>query len=725
MVARPQLGHAPAADTAEPSGAAPTAARGPRLGDLLVDADLAAQDELRNVVPRDRAPKLYTVLALVVAAALAVVVPSLRELPAVVATPEAALWLMAAFAILVDARPFPGRAQAVTVFPSIAFTSGLLLGWGLAPAVIVQAIAVIVSSIRLGHRPWRAVYNQAQYALSFGAAAAVLGLFEVPRLAGESALVRLHPVDVIGVVLAGTAWFAVNHLLVSLAWSLRFGTRWRDAVSLGLRHDVRGTVSLLALGPLVVVAGSVSALLVPLILVPLLTVSELARFTAAERRKATLDELTGLPNRKALYGHMLAHAQAYGRRSRRRHRAAGADPRRMALLLMDIDQFRRVNEALGHSVGDQLLSAVADRLRSAIGGDGVLARLGGDEFAVLAPRLTDHEAASVLAMRVADALNQPVVLDGLPVDVTAAVGVAIYPDDGTDHITLLRHAEIAMYDAKDHGNSYAVYTPDADQHSPEKLALLADLRRAVDSGSDELQLHYQPQVDMATGEVVGTEALLRWNHPEQGFVSPERIIKVAEQTAVMRLITARVLEDAVGQLAKWRADGLMLRVSVNISARDLHRPEFVDDLSDLLADRGVPANQLQLEITEGAVMADPRRALITLHRLDKLGVALSLDDFGTGYSSLQHLRRLPLAEVKIDRSFVLGMTTDSDDAAVVRSVVDLSRALGLRVVAEGVEDDETRRALAECGCEVGQGWYFARPMPPDDFATWLATVRRP
>jgi predicted signal transduction protein with EAL and GGDEF domain len=370
-----------------------------------------------------------------------------------------------------------------------------------------------------------------------------------------------------------------------------------------------------------------------------------------------------------------------------------------------------------------LLEAVAVRLREAIGADGTVARLGGDEFAVLAPRLADAEAAGVLAERVADALAQPVTLDGLPLDVTAAIGVAVYPDHGVDNTMLLRHAEVAMYDAKDLGSTFAIYSAEADHNSPERLELLADLRRALDSGTNELQLFYQPQIEMASGDVVGTEALLRWNHPDRGFVSPELLIKVAEQTAVMQLITSRVMEDAVAQLAEWKGRGIILRTSINVSARDLHRAEFVDEIADLLVDRGVSPNQIQLEITEGALMADPRRVLVTLHRLDKLGVALSLDDFGTGYSSLQHLRRLPLAEVKIDRSFVLGMTTDPDDAAVVNSIIDLSRALGLRVVAEGVEDDETRRLLVASGCEVGQGWLFARPMPAEALTSWLARYR--
>jgi diguanylate cyclase (GGDEF)-like protein len=465
---------------------------------------------------------------------------------------------------------------------------------------------------------------------------------------------------------------------------------------------------------------------VPLILVPLYTVHELARFTTEEQRKAHQDDLTGLPNRKALFAEMRAQVRAYAQRSARlrSQRVDGdRDRRRMALLLLDIDQFRRVNDALGHTVGDRLLGAVAQRLREAIGADGFVARLGGDEFAVLAPRLVDPEAAGVLAQRVADALAEPVTLDGLPLDVTAAIGVAVHPDHGTDNITLLRHAEVAMYDAKDRAARYAIYSPESDQNSVERLELLADLRRALDGGNDELRLFYQPQIEMATGEVVGTEALLRWNHPQRGYVSPDMVIKVAEHTAVMRRLTNRVMDEAIGQLAKWKAQGLTLRTSINVSVRDLAHADLVDELAELLNDRGVAPNQVQLEITEGALMADPRRVLVTLHRLDKLGVALSLDDFGTGYSSLQHLRRLPLAEVKIDRSFVLGMSTDPDDAAVVGSIIDLARALGLRVVAEGVEDDETRRLLSSSGCEVGQGWYYARPMPADALANWLARYR--
>jgi diguanylate cyclase (GGDEF)-like protein len=693
----------------------------------LLDQTRAAE-RFANVVPREQARWLFLYVGLVFVAALAVFAPSLADLPEIVRAGDPEFWLIVVLALVVDARPFaaPGQAPVATVFPSIAFSFALLLGWGLAPAVLMQALAVVVSSVRLRRAPWRVLFNASQYALALAAADLVLRLAGVQRLTEDNPAAHTGTLGVLAILVAGAAWFMVHDLLTSTAVWLRFGGRWMSTtVTAPLRHEALSILSLLALGPLVVAAGNVSTALVPLILVPLFTVSELAQATAEEQRRSRRDDLTALPNRKALHTEIRQQVRAYTRRSVRvrRDRDDPGRERRMALLLLDIDQFRRVNDALGHAVGDQLLGAVAQRLRDAVGADGFVARLGGDEFAILAPRLTDFDAAGVLARRVADALAAPVTLEGLPLDVTASIGVAVHPDHGTDNTTLLRHAEVAMYDAKSRAARYAVYTQESDQNSVERLELLADLRRALEANPDELRLFYQPQIEMATGHVVGLEALLRWTHPGRGFVSPDVLIKVAEHTAVMRLITSHVLDEAIAQLAKWRAQGLMLRTSINVSVRDLAHPELVDELAALLADRGVSPNQVQLEITEGALMADPRRVLVTLHRLDKLGVALSLDDFGTGYSSLQHLRRLPLAEVKIDRSFVMGMTTDPDDAAVVRSIIDLARALGLRVVAEGVEDDQTRRLLTASGCDVGQGWLFARPMPADALATWLARYR--
>ncbi|MBM0234518.1 EAL domain-containing protein, partial [Micromonospora sp. STR1_7] len=244
---------------------------------------------------------------------------------------------------------------------------------------------------------------------------------------------------------------------------------------------------------------------------------------------------------------------------------------------------------------------------------------------------------------------------------------------------------------------------------------------ADDAG--EITMYYQPQIAIATGEVVGVEALLRWRHPRRGMVDPEELIRVAEQSAVMRLLTRRVVDDVVEQLAKWLAAGIGLRAALNVSVRDLHTGEIADQIADRLARYGVPAERLQLEITEGALMADPRRVLATISRLHRIGVAIALDDFGTGYSSLQHLRRLPLSEVKVDRSFVLGMADDADDAAIVRSMIELAGALGLRVVAEGVEDERTWRMLHAAGCDAAQGWFYARPMPAEELVTWLARYR--
>ncbi|HEY2791642.1 MAG TPA: GGDEF domain-containing phosphodiesterase, partial [Micromonosporaceae bacterium] len=352
--------------------------------------------------------------------------------------------------------------------------------------------------------------------------------------------------------------------------------------------------------------------------------------------------------------------------------------------------------------------------------------LGGDEYAIVAPEIETAADARELAGTIAAMLSVPVVLDGLSLDVGGSIGIAMYPAHGEDFAALMRHADVAMYDAKMRGDAVAVYAPEADHNSPARLSLLADLRRALENpDSTEVAFYYQPQVEMSTGLVVGVEALLRWHHPQRGLIDPEELIRVAEHSGVMRLLTMRVIDDVIAQLAKWRANGLVLRAAINVSVRDLHTGAIVDRLSDRLSHHDVQADMLQLEITEGALMADPRRVLTTLQRLHEVGIALSLDDFGTGYSSMQHLRRLPLAEVKIDRSFVLGMVDDSDDEAIVRSIIELAGALGLRVVAEGVEDDRTRRLLVAAGCHVAQGWFYARPMPADELAGWLSRYRPP
>jgi diguanylate cyclase (GGDEF)-like protein len=615
--------------------------------------------------------------------------------------------------------------------------------------VAVQTVAVVASSVRMRHRPWRAAFNAGQYAVAFAVADLLLGLpgqrpFTPSGASGWAAA---------GVVLGvAAAWFAVNYSLVTGALWLRFGGGWWRLLSSTLGYETLATGALLMLGPVLVGASRLGPALIPFALVPLYAVNRMAALSAQQAQQARLDPLTGLANRKTLMtvvaDRIAARAGAAARaaaeptgpatRPGPAHAAWAPRPATVvmagapvagptfALLLLDLDRFKHVNDALGHAVGDRLLVEVGGRLQATVGPDDLVARLGGDEFAIFVPGVGDADGARGMAGRIAAVLADPVSLDGLPLDVGGSIGVAVYPQHGEDFETLMRHADVAMYDAKSRGDALAVYAPESDHNSAQRLSLLADLRRALETpGAEEIAFYYQPQVELRTGTVVGVEALLRWHHPRRGLVDPEELIRVAEHSAVMRLLTLRAVDDVVGQLAKWQADGLALRASINVSVRDLHTGEIVDRLAERLRHDGVGPDQVQLEITEGALMADPRRVLTTLRRLERLGIALSLDDFGTGYSSMQHLRRLPLAEVKIDRSFVMGMAEDPDDEAIVRSIIELAGSLGLRVVAEGVEDERTFLMLARMRCEVAQGWFYARPMPADQLASWLSRYRPP
>lgn len=682
---------------------------------------------LRNSAPPGRARTFFGYVWTVVGVAALASAVLLMSGPDRARHLPAAFWVMAALAVVCDARPFtpPGRRHSVAVLPSVCFTFAILLVWGFGPAVAVQTAAAMVSGVRLRHAGWRIVFNIGQYGCALAAAAVVLRL----ALPGGSFPGDAPPrwTDVPTVIAAAAAWFAVEYGSVTVALRLRFGGRWWPGVRRALPFELLAAASLLLLGPILAVAVQTRPALIPLVLVPLYAVYRMSRLSAEQERLALLDPLTGRANRKALVRavteQVSAHAE-HAAAAQGRHQESG-EPGLLALLLLDLDRFKHINDALGHAVGDRLLVEVGNRLATAIRPTDVLARLGGDEFAILAGGLRDVAQARTLADRIAAALREPVTLDGLPLDVDAAIGIACFPRHGLDFATLLRHADVAMYDAKHRGDTVAVYAPESDHNSPERLSLLADLRRVLEGAGEagELALYYQPQIALDSGEVVGVEALLRWRHPRRGMVDPEELIRVAEQSAVMRLLTRRVVEDVTEQLAKWSAAGLQLRAAINVSVRDLHTGEIVDQVRERLARHDLPASRIQLEITEGALMADPRRVLSTIAQLDRLGVAIALDDFGTGYSSLQHLRRLPLAEVKIDRSFVLAMAADTDDAAIVRSVIELAGALGLRVVAEGVEDERTWRLLHAAGCRVAQGWFFARPMPAEDLVGWLSRYR--
>jgi diguanylate cyclase (GGDEF)-like protein len=425
------------------------------------------------------------------------------------------------------------------------------------------------------------------------------------------------------------------------------------------------------------------------------------------RHQALHDGLTNLPNRIFLY-----------RRLERAIAGIGRGDGMAALLLIDLDRFKEVNDTLGHDHGDELLVEVAARLRGALRRGDTLARLGGDEFAVLLCDLPGRAAVAELAGRLHDALRRPFALRGVAVELEASIGAALCPDHGTDVNTLVQRADVAMYDAKRSRASIATYSPDRDPYSADRLGLLAELRRAL--ACDELVLHYQPKVAVDTGVVTGVEALVRWQHPERGLLAPSEFVPLAERTGTVTDLTRWVLDAALAQCRRWRDAGVDLPVAINLAAANIVDTTLPDVVAEALARHGVPANRLECEISEDTVMADPLRAMDVLGRLRALGLRLSLDDFGTGHSSLAYLKRLPLDEVKIDRSFVLGMTEDENDAVIVRSTIDLARNLGLDVVAEGVEDAETLHGLGELHCDVAQGFHLSRPLPADELDAWLA-----
>ena len=426
------------------------------------------------------------------------------------------------------------------------------------------------------------------------------------------------------------------------------------------------------------------------------------------RKMRFYDQLTGLPNR-ALLLERLGKALAEAVRT----------SRPLALLILALDRFREITNTLGHQNGDLILRDLAARLGDALGDVDRVSRLRGDEFGVLLPD-ADATFATQVGERILGSLDRPFMVQKLPIEVSASAGVAVAPDHGTEAETLLRRADSAVQAAhRLGGGATVVYSVACEPHDPTRLALLGELRRALEA--NELQLHYQPKVDLKTRTVVGAEALLRWPHPKRGFVPPAEFIPDAEKTGLIRPLTRWVLGRAAGDARGWERDGRSLPVAVNVSARSLQDTRIVEDVGQELRTHELRPDRLQIEVTESAVMTDPARAADVLSRLTSQGVRVSIDDFGTGYSSLDLLRRLPVHELKIDKSFVMGMAKKREDTAIVRSTTDLAHNLNLSVVAEGVEDQPTLNQLLSLGCDEAQGYHIARPMPCADFQRWLGS----
>jgi diguanylate cyclase (GGDEF)-like protein len=443
--------------------------------------------------------------------------------------------------------------------------------------------------------------------------------------------------------------------------------------------------------------------------VPVLAVYVGGRQAAINGHRAYHDALTELPNRALLAENLRAELAVV----EREHRS-------LAVLLLDVDDFKAINDTLGHEFGDLVLKQIAQRLKAVVGEHDMLARLGGDEFAVALEG--NPEAAERTAHRLLAALDLPMEVESLSLRLAASIGIACFPHHGRTVRELLRHADVAMYCAKSSDVSCQIYAEEYDEYSIDRLALAAQLRRGIERG--ELTVDYQPKAPLAGGTAHAVEALVRWNHPQLGRIGPDGFIPIAEHTGVIKPLTDRVLESALEQCQRWRRDGLDVAVSVNVSARSLLDDDLPSMIGSLLERFQLSASVLQLEITEGRIVSDLRRARAMLDQLRGMGVKIAIDDFGTGFTSLSQLQQLPIDEIKIDRSFVAGMETNHSDEVLVRSIIELGRNLCIRVTAEGVETESVMRRLRELGCDFAQGFHIGRPAAADECRRYLTEPER-
>ncbi|HHH36076.1 MAG TPA: bifunctional diguanylate cyclase/phosphodiesterase [Gammaproteobacteria bacterium] len=424
----------------------------------------------------------------------------------------------------------------------------------------------------------------------------------------------------------------------------------------------------------------------------------------------THDHLTELPNRVL-----------FSDRARQALGGALRGDHRLAILILGLHDFKEINSSLGHYNGDRLLKEVAHRLKGVVRGTDTVARLGGDEFGILLPRIEAREDSKCLARKLVNALETPFEIDGVSIGIQSSIGIALHPYHGSDADALLQCAHVAMTAARRQNSGIVVYDSGLERHSAQHLALLGELRQAINRS--ELLLHFQPKVDLSLRRLSGVEALVRWQHIRRGFIGPDTFIPLAERTGLIKPMTHWVLNEALRQQGQWRKAGLDMAVAVNLSVHNLLDSDLPDVVAGMLASHQVPPERLTLEITESAMMHEPERTMEILQQLNAMGVRLSIDDFGTGYSSLAYLSRLPVTEIKIDKSFVMTMDRDDNNVMIVRTTIDLAHNLNLKVVAEGVENEQTQERLAEMGCDCIQGYHIARPMPADNLSGWIEDGR--
>jgi diguanylate cyclase (GGDEF)-like protein len=594
--------------------------------------------------------------------------------------------------------PRRGNDEMLTL--STAFSMALLLAGGLGPALIAQGIGSVIQDVASGKVGWRSRFNLGQYTIAL--VAAMLAMRAVSSISGVPGAHPLDPSQLPALLIGSGVFFLVNTGIVNVAIAIY----QQVSVVHYFRNNIAFVVvaggAMLCLAPIVVAAVSFSVLLVPLFLAPVVAIHHAVWQGARNEHAARHDPLTGLPNRTAFRETV--------------EDTLRADAQSSCLLLVDLDRFKEVNDTLGHRYGDLLLQQVAERFREQLGPGDQIARLGGDEFAIFSHG-RDRDSSLALAKSIATALRSAFEFEHIEVDAQASVGIALYPEDGTDVETLVQKADVAMYRAKGGHVDFALYDERHDHNSPARLALTAALRTAVET--EGLIVWYQPVLDLNTGDVLSVEALVRWQHPELGVLTPASFLEIAELTNLIKPLTQRVLDISLAQVARWRDEGIDVVVAVNVSTRVLVDENFPTLVIDSLNNAGVPANRLKLEITESTLIADPVTARAVLRELDRLGIEISIDDFGTGYSSLAYLADLPVSEIKIDQSFVSRMAAGSSETIIVSSTIDLAHHLGLRAIAEGVEDARLLPELKALGCDAVQGYEISRPLAADDATRWL------
>ncbi|EOR72154.1 diguanylate cyclase/phosphodiesterase [Thermobifida fusca TM51] len=660
----------------------------------------------RDVGPRVGTP-LWLYFASTTVAGCVLLVVSLIWLGAdrlqVFAT-EPLVWVLLCMVIIGELRPIAAQRPTGGNAPtSLPFSFALVIYHGLPIAGLVQAVGSLLAGVTRGQEPHRIAFNIAQYTLSFGVADAVIQLAYprtplVPWVPQGSGLVM--------VVLAAGAYFVTNLLLVECAVAMHERIPLHRVLmkDLGYRLFVAGV--LLSLAPLVVIAMAHSIWLVPLFFFPLAALYSSASLSVKREYQANHDELTGLANRKLL---ILRTQEALSEAQERRQC--------VGLLLLDLDRFKEVNDTLGHPTGDRLLQTVAYRLTHSVRPGDLVARLGGDEFAVLLPQVRDAASAREVAARLRVALAEPLRLDGMDFDLEASIGIALYPDHAPDFELLMQRADVAMYVAKEQRTGVELYAPHKDRNSAARLSLFGELRRALIE--NELEMFYQPIVALADERVVALEALVRWRHRRRGILPPEEFVPMVEQSYLMRSFTHEVIEQTCAQAARWWSEGITLPVAINLSARELLDPTLPESIESGLRRYRLQPKALRLEISERALVSDAEAIIPAIMSLAELGVTVALDDFGTGYFTLARLNGLPVGEVKVDGSFVRHVIDDSDSKVVVEAAVDLMNTLGLRAIAEGVENAEQVEAVRALGCYAAQGRYFTPPLDAGAVTGWL------